>query len=420
MALGRRRLGYVIFAVLIFIMLGIGVARADIQRPNSLDRNVDAISQRALMSEPATMLVDSARQNAAMRRVRWTLPGWILMQLFEAAALLYLWSSGRAAAMRDWLMRRIRSQWGVRFAFGAALGLVARLAALLPAFYLYRVERVWGLSVELTRVWAAYWLAHTLLAMIVAGIIAAVVLWLVERTHQWYIYTILATLAVSVGWAYVSPYFQIPRTQTALASGELETRLGAVLLKAGMPGIPVLVETVHSSPIGRAIVTGWGSSHRILLTNTLIEGDTPPEVAYAVAYELGHIVHGDQLSIALIEGGVIIVFAALAVVIADRIGFRRDDDPLSRLTVVGALFAIVYLAAVPVRNAALRSYDLDADRYAVALTADPAAAVRALVRESDQRMEEVCPGIFTAFFLDTHPGVGTRIAAINHVRSGCP
>ena len=126
------------------------------------------------------------------------------------------------------------------------------------------------------------------------------------------------------------------------------------------------------------------------------------------------------LSIALIEGGIIIVFAAIAVGLADRIRFRRDDDPLSRLAIVGSLLALVYIAAVPVRNAALRYYDFGADSYAVAITHDPAAAVRAIVRNSDERMEEVCPEWSAMLFLYTAPGAGSRVAAINHVPSGCP
>jgi STE24 endopeptidase len=156
------------------------------------------------------------------------------------------------------------------------------------------------------------------------------------------------------------------------------------------------------------------------LSDTLIAGDTPPELAYDVAVELGHVVHRDLLSIALIEGGIVILFSALAVVLADRITFRRDDDPLSRLAIVAALLAVVYIAAVPARNAALRSYDFSADRYAIALTGDPADAVRALVRDSDQRMEEVCPELSAVLFLYTSPGTGARVAAINHVPSGCP
>lgn len=359
MAIGHRRLFGTIVAVLIFV-LGCGaVAGAAIQRTSGLDRRVDAISSSALMTEPATALVDPARQTAALRRVDWTLPGWVLMQLFEAVALFYLWSSGLAATLRDWLARRLRSRWSVRFAFGAALALVARIAGILPSFYLYRVDRVMGLSVELTRIWALYWMGHTVLAMIVAGLVASIVLWLVERTHQWYIYTILATLAATVGWSYIRWHFE----------------------------------------------------------PTILPHGTAAEMAYYSAYDLAMRAHA--VSIALIEGGIVIVFSALAVVIADRIGFRRDDDPLSRLTIVGALLAIVYLVAVPVRNTALRSYDFDADRYAVATTGDPAEAVRALVRQSDQQMLEVCPDVLAAFFLDRQPGIGARVAAINHVPDAC-
>ena len=128
----------------------------------------------------------------------------------------------------------------------------------------------------------------------------------------------------------------------------------------------------------------------------------------------------DQLSIALIEGGIIIVFAAVAVVIADRFSFRRDDDSLSRLAIVGALLAFVYLAAVPVRNAVQRSYDFADDDYAIAFTDDPASAIRALVRDGDERMVEVCPQWSATLFLYTAPGIGARVAAINHVPSGCP
>jgi STE24 endopeptidase len=417
----ERRILYAVIAAAILVLCGLSVATAAIERPNALDRRVDVLSEHALLTRPATALVDPLRQAAALRRAHWTLPGWVLIQLFEAAALIYLWSSGGAAALRDTLRRRAHSETEVRFLFGAALALVARAAALLPSFYLYRVERTMELTVELTRVWGLFWIGHTLLAMFVAGIIAAVVLWLAERTHQWYVYTIIGILACSIGWSYASPYFQAPQSRAIRPlGGALGEQLRAMLARAGLARVPVLVEHVSNSPTGSAVVLGLGGSRRILLTDTLIAGDTRPEVEYQVAYEVGHIVHGDPLSIALIEGGVIIVFTAIAIAIADRIRFRRDDDPLSRLTVVGALLAVVYLAAVPVRNAALRSYDFDADRYAVALTGDRAAAVRALVRASDQRMEEVCPELLATLFLDAHPGSGARIAAINHVPSACP
>jgi Zn-dependent protease with chaperone function len=313
------------------------------------------------------------------------------------------------------------AQWQVRFIFGATLALIARLAALLPGFYLYRVERIMGLSVELTRVWVLFWIGHTLLAMIVAGLIAALVLWLVARTHQWYVYTIVAILGVSIGWAYASPYFELAGTiGMRPAQGALGDRLRDTLAHAGLPNVPVYVVASRTSPLGEALVPGLGGSRRVVLTDTLIAGSTPAEIAYAVADQIGHVIHADPLFVALIEGGIIIIFSALAVVIADRIRFRRDDDSLSRLALVGALLAVVYLVAVPVRNAALRSYDFDADRYAVSLTGDKAAAIRAIVRNADQRMQEVCPELFASLFLTAHPSPGARIEEISGVPPGCP
>jgi hypothetical protein len=350
------RYGIALAALVLAVLAG-GVAAA--ARPNALDLRVDALTTRALLSEPAARLVDADRQAAAIRRAHWTVFGFVLTQLFEAAALFYLWSSGGAASLRDRLRRRLGNEWQVRFLFGAALALVARIAALAPVFYLYRVDHILGLTTQLTRYWALSWILHTMLAMVIAGIIAAIVLWLVSITHQWYVYAIGAVLAVTVVWSYLSP-------------SRLPTFAGSTAL----------------------------------------------ELRYATAFQQG--VQHDQLSIALIEGGIIIVFTAIAVVIADRIRFRRDDDPLSRLAIVGALLALTYLAAVPVRNAVQRSYDFADDAYAIAFTDDPASAVRALIRDADQRMVEVCPEQSAMLFLYTAPGVGARVAAINHVSDGCP
>jgi Zn-dependent protease with chaperone function len=419
MALRDRKFwcGNVMLTAALFLLLATS-AWAAIQRPNTLDRRVDTLMQSELMTQPATTLVDPTRQAAALRRAHWTLLGWIATVLFEAAALFYLWSSGSAAALRDWLRRRIRSEGQVRFLFGAALALVARAAALVPSFYLFRVDRVLQLTTDLTRVWALFWIFHTLLGMIVAGLIAAVVLWLAERTHQWYVYTIAAILAASVGWSYASAYVQSPAGALRPLRGAPAVALQELLGRAGLANVPIM-ESGNGAWVGGAAVLAVGPFRRVVLRQSLVAAETTAEIEYRVAYQLARVLHGDLLAIGLIEGGVIIIFATIAIVIADRVRFRRDDDPLSRLAIVGALLALVYLAAVPVRNAALRSYVFDADRYAVALTGNPSAAVRALVRTADQRMEEVCPESAAALFLYTAPGIGARVAEINRVPSGC-
>ncbi|HEY1868491.1 MAG TPA: hypothetical protein VGG70_09370 [Candidatus Cybelea sp.] len=352
------RYGIALLALMVTLLTLRGAAAAA-QQPSALDLRINALSAHALMSEPAALLVDPARQAAAIRRAHWTVFGFVVTQLFQAIALFYLWSSGGAASLRDRLRRRFGNEWSVRFLFGAALALVARLAAFLPSFYLYRVDHTLGLTYELTRYWGLYWIAHTILAMLISGFIAAVVLWLVSWTHQWYVYAIGGILAATVIWSLFNP-----------------TRF----------------ETFPAS--------------------------TPKELRYAAAFSQA--VEHDQLSIALIDGGIIIVFAAIAVIIADRVKFRRDDDPLSRLAIVGALLALVYLGAVPVRDAVQRTYDFADDDYAVNFTDDSTGAVRAFVRLADHRMVEVCPELSATLFLYTAPGIGPRVAAINHVPSRCP
>jgi Zn-dependent protease with chaperone function len=421
MPLELRRIVYVTLIAVTLGVAGIVTAGAAAQRPNQLDRRVDEISESALLTQPAIVLVDPARQTAALRRVDLILPGWVLMALFEAAALGYFWRSGGAAALRDWLRRRVAAEGAARFAFGAVLALIARAAALLPAFYLYRVERVMDLSVELTRVWVAFWIGHTLLAMLIAGIIATIILWLVDRTHQWYAYAVVIILGASIAWSYASPLFEVPGSRGLQAAPhQIDARVAQVLARGKVPAVPVLVENAPVSSLTDPVVVGLDSFRRVVLPQSLVAGSTADEVVYEVTYEIGHVLHADPLFFALIEGGIIIVFSALAVVLADRVGFRRDDDPLSRLALVGALLAVVYLIAVPVRNAALRSYDLAAERYAIGLTGDRGSAVRAIVRTADQRMEEVCPELLADLFLDAHPSPATRVFAINGVPMHCP
>ena len=412
-----------ILAALLLAMLGAGrVASAlPLDRPNQLDRRVDALSSQTLMSQPAAQLVDPARQAAAERLVHWRLPAWICVQIFEAIGLVYFWMSGGAATVRRFLQRHMTSPWLMRFAFGASLALVARIAAILPGFALYRVDRIMQLSVQLTRTWLGFWAIHTVLGMIAAGLIAAIVLGLVARTHQWYLYTILAILVGCVIFPLLSPYARIPGAASMQPlSGPLRVSIEAMLRRSDLPQVPVSVVRIAESPVGGAAVLGLGASRTIVLSDTLIAGSTPAEIEYAVAVQLGHFVRHDMIAIALIEGGIIIIFSALAVLIADRIPFRRDDDPLSRLALVGALLALLYIAAVPLRNAVVRGYDFGADSYAVGLTGDRADAVRSLVRTADQRMVEACPELTARLFLYASPGIALRVAAINGVPPRCP
>ena len=396
-------------------------AQAALTRPNALDRRVDAIPASALLHQPATMLVDPDRQGAAERLARWTLPGWLLSVLAQAALLAYFWRSGHAARLRDALQRRLGSAWAVRFAFGAALALLAKLASAIPDFYLYRIDRVMGITSELAHTWALAWCTDTLMSMLAVGVLIAVVLWLVDRTHQWYIYTALGVVVISVLVAYLAPYMRsLGSDRSEPVRGALAMRLQRLEKRAGA-SLPIYIETgSNRSQVESALVEGLGNSVRLVLSDTLLAGEAPNEVDFAVAYELGFAQAHDPLRRSLYDALLIILGIALAVFVADRIGFRRDDNELSRMALVGALLSATYLVVVPIDHAILSNMTIGADRFAISLTHDRAAAVRALVRHTDQGLVQVCPNILTRMFLERTPPIGARIAAINGVPNDCP
>ena len=54
----------------ILLVLTAGAGYAAVERPNALDHRVDAIPQATLLAQPATMLADPARQDAAEHVLR--------------------------------------------------------------------------------------------------------------------------------------------------------------------------------------------------------------------------------------------------------------------------------------------------------------------------------------------------------------
>lgn len=404
----------------LFVFLSTLCAQGATIRPNSLDRRVDSLSSTRLLTQPAVALVDGDRQLAAQRLEQLELPGFFVAILAQIVALAYFWQSGAAARVRDRLRRILRNEFVARLAFGAALGAVARLASLIPEAYIYRVGRVMQLNDQLLRAWLADWLVNTLVTMFLTGVVVALVLWLVDRTHQWYIYTTVAIFAVSFMLEFIGPFAISPffNRYAALPRGAAAT-VAQLERKAGL-NVPVVVQTRSGTHLGGAYFEGLGPTKRIVLSPTELAVARLDELRFVIAYQLGFIAIGAAARIALANAVFLVFGVAIAVGVADRIGFRRDDDPVSRLALVAALMGVLYLVVSPMHDAMQRRLSNDADAYAIALTGDRAAAVRSIVRDTDQRLANACPQVMTRIFLSRIPDPSTRIATINRMPSGCP
>ncbi|HET9393898.1 MAG TPA: M48 family metalloprotease [Candidatus Rubrimentiphilum sp.] len=392
-------------------------------RPNALDRVVNAIPAHALLTQSPYALVDPARAAAAQHFEQFTVPVWLFTVVVQIAVLAWFWNSGRSARLRDRLRASAGSEFWVRFWFGAILALIDRGAAFIPQFLQYRMTWIMGLSDVLTRYWFASWIVTTVIAMIVAGLLAALVLGLVDRTHQWYAYTVAAIIGVTLLMTYIQPFAIAPLFSTfrpLTAVGALQSDIASLRARADNTQVPIVVESVaRRTHAGSAYVSGWGGSQRVVVSDTLVAGESEPELRFVIARLFGWVVANSALHLALILGAMLVLGAALAIFLADRIGFRRDDDPVSRLALVGALLGCVYLVALPFYNSYERSLDTAADAYAITLTGDRVSAIRGAVRGADQALQPICPTLLGYWYFATHPPSGVRIPGLQGRPSAC-
>ncbi len=384
-------------------------------RPNALDRAVGAIPAHALLTQSPFALVDPARATAAQHFEQFTIPVWFVTIAVQIAVLAWFWSSGRSARLRDRLRARIGSEFWVRFCFGALLALIDRAAAFIPMFFQYRMSWIMGLSDVVTRYWFGSWLLETVIAMIAAGLLAAVVLGLVDRTHQWYAYTTAGIIGLTLLLTFIQPFALAPffSTYRDLPAGALQSDLPALRAKAGNMTVPVVEEVVsRRTHAGSSYVLGWGSSQRVVISDTALAGASEPELRFTIARSFGWVAASSALHLALILGAMLVLGSALAIFLADRIGFRRDDDPVSRLALVGALLGLVYLVALPFFNSYERNLDMASDQYALALTGDRISAIRGAVRGADQALQPICPQLLGYWYFSTRPPAGVRIPTL--------
>jgi len=391
--------------------------------PTRIDQRVSAIPAPVLLEKTGAELADAARQRAANELATINRPLFFAWALFQILAFLYLWRSGTAARWRDWLRRRIRSEHALRFVFGAILAIVAQLCALPVSFTRFRLAYAAGLTAQTVASWMQDWIMAVAIDALIAGVFIVIILWLVDLTRLWYILAIGLVFAGTLALVFIEPVVFAPlfNAFTPLVNPRLATNIHVLTERVHIGDTPIYTSNLSKqSEVGNAWVSGFGATRRIVLGDTLVAVDTPEEATFIVAHELGHYVQRDVIKLALFATTLFVVAMAVAVLIGDRIGFRRDDDPISRLPLIGCILACVALLLLPVYNAYQRGVEARADRYALALTHDPAAGVRAFVRFADDGLSPLCPPEIVRLYFYDHPPLGSRIAALQGRPDPCP
>jgi STE24 endopeptidase len=299
------------------------------------------------------------------------------------------------------------------------LTLVGRLVTLPLAVRVEVVRRDAGLS---TRAWDAFaldlakgWLVSTVLTATVLLVLVGLAR---AAPRTWWAWGAAATalLVVVVSFAYpvvVEPVFN---RFTPLAQGPLRDDLLGLAERAGVPVEDVLVaDASRRTTALNAYVSGFGSTRRIVLYDTLLEQASPGEVRLVVAHELAHAERDDVLTgtlLGALAGAAAVVLLALLLTwspLLRRAGVEGAGDGRS-VALLLALAAVGGLLAGPVSNVVSRRIEARADVASLDLTRDVETFVEAQKRLARTNLSDLDPNPVARLLFATHPSTTERIA----------
>jgi STE24 endopeptidase len=288
-------------------------------------------------------------------------------------------------------------------------------------FGLYRgfvLERRYGLSRETLAGWLRDHARASGVGLLFGGLAASVTYALLRAApDRWWVIAAAIFSAATVLLAQLSPILLLPvfYRLTPLARPSLSDRLVAL---AGRAGSRVLgVYEWHLGDRTRranAALVGIGRTRRILLSDTLLAEYSDDEIEAVLAHELGHHVHHDIWSAIGVE--TVLIF--LGFFLADRAlaGFGprlhlAGPADVAGLPVLLLASGLVSVGLLPIANLVSRRHERRADRFALALTARPAAFASALRRLASQNLAEEQPPLIVRLLFSSHPPIRERIAS---------
>lgn len=287
----------------------------------------------------------------------------------------------------------------------------------------------YGISIETWPDWFSDWGK----AEGVALVITVLAVWgfyvLLRRSpERWWIYAWLCSVPLVVFGAWIEPYALEPMfnqfVPLATTHPELVGPIETLLHKARV-SIPSdhLFEMRASAKTHalNAYVSGFGSSKRVVLYDTIIQAEPEPSLMTTFGHELGHYVLGHIVK-GIGYGAVLLLIAywiAFQMIHAfisrwgERFDVRDPADPGS-ITVFALILLILSFLGDPIGNFYSRAQEHQADVYSLEITDgiipdNGQAAARAFQIEGENALEPPDPNPFIVFWLYTHPPVGDRL-----------
>jgi STE24 endopeptidase len=226
-----------------------------------------------------------------------------------------------------------------------------------------------------------------------------------------------AVLVVIVSFLYpllIEPLFN---KFTPMPDGELRTSLLELAQQEGIQVDDVLIaDASRRTTTLNAYVSGFGSSRRIVVYDTLLEQAPNAEVESVVAHELGHVAENDVVTgTALGALGAMVAVVVLYVLstwsgLMQWVGISGIGDGRSVAFLLAFIAAAAFIST-PLQSAVSREIETRADLHALNLTRDPETFAEMQRRLAITSKSDVTPNWLLYRWFGTHPTATARLAS---------
>jgi STE24 endopeptidase len=334
--------------------------------------------------------------------------------------LLMLLITGWSGTLRDLAYRAAFQHYVLAvFLYVLMLMTAGKVLGLGLEYYGFRLEHRFQLSNQRLRSWVWDEFKGFLVGVVLGAIVAELLYFIIRQSPQrWWLVAWAAFLALFVLMAQLAPVvlFPIFYKFEPLKNEDLKARLVRLSEQAGTQIRGVYRWRLsEKSKKANAALTGLGSTRRIILADTLLDGYSADEIEAVLAHELGHHVHRHIFKSILVQGAITFVgFWAANWVLhyaVDRMNLFETLSDFANLPLLALVFTVLSFLVLPLVNAYSRYNERQADRYAFRSIADVGPFISSMNKLADQNLAERSPSKWVEWFFHSHPAIARRVAA---------
>ena len=389
-------------------------------------RHIRHVAQhRAAVPAPFDTTIDlAAHQKAADYTIAKTRFG--LLDTAWDGVLLVGWTllGGLHALNQRWLDWIGPGLWQQLAVIGSFVAIGGLLSLPLGWWQTFRLEAQFGFNRTSLGLWLADMAKGAVVAVLIGGPIAALVLWLMNSAGAywwlwaWGVWMVFNLTLMVVYPTVIAPLFN---RFEPLQDEALKQRVTALMQRCGFSASGLFVmDGSRRSAHANAYFTGFGAAKRVVFFDTLLKQLSADEIDAVLAHELGHYKHRHIVSRLVMMFAVSLGGFALLGWLSSQVWFYTGLGVLPAMdSANSALALLLFLLVVPLLSYFLsplmaqlsRKHEFEADAYAKAQTnADHLAS--ALLKLYQDNASTLTPDPWYVCFYYSHPPASERLSRL--------